>query len=304
MISVSEKILESYQMRKTKKQKTAFIDFLSRYYPQLKVEEGGFPKSRNLVFGDVSKADIIVSAHYDTCAALPFPNLITPKNFLFCLLYALVISVPFLVAYIFTQRLLNLVLNDFFISYTISFVGFLAITFFVFIGGKPNKNTANDNTSGVITVLELMASLSDEEKGKFAFVLFDNEESGVFGSAYFSKKHRAEMKNKLLINLDCVGEGDNLMFVYNSKAMKRYSGAFKESFVPVEGKCFRHEKSSTTFYPSDQMNFKNTIAVAALKKEPVIGYYMDKIHTSKDTVCDMRNVDILVTGIRSFSYKI
>ncbi len=303
MIPVSEKLFERYQMRKTKAQKTAFIEFLSSAYPQMRVEEGGFPKSRNLVFGDMNKADIVVAAHYDTCAALPFPNFITPKNFLVYLCYSLLIFAPFLIILLLSEMLLDFVFNDFFLSYTISVAILFMLMFVVFIGGKPNKNTANDNTSGVITILELMAVLSDEEKTKYAFVLFDNEENGLLGSAYFSKKHRTEMKNKLLVNLDCVGEGDNIMFVYNSRSMKTYSDAFKEVFVSSGEKCFLHEKALTTFYPSDQLNFKNAIAVAALKKKPVIGYYLDKIHTSEDTVCDMKNVYLLEDGLKRLCNK-
>ena len=53
--------------------------------------------------------------------------------------------------------------------------------------------------------------------------------------------------------------------------------------------------SSKAFYPSDQAAFKKTVAVAALKKAPVIGLYMDKIHTPKDTAFDERNIDALVS---------
>ena len=60
------------------------------------------------------------------------------------------------------------------------------LLFTVFMGGKPNKHTANDNTSGVITLLELMNRLSPEQKERTAFVFFDNEENGMLGSAFFA----------------------------------------------------------------------------------------------------------------------
>lgn len=78
MHTLSKIIFDNYQVRKTKSQKTAFIDLLKQYYPDLTVEEGGVPRNRNIVIGDVEHANIIVTAHYDTCAQLPFPNLIAP----------------------------------------------------------------------------------------------------------------------------------------------------------------------------------------------------------------------------------
>ena len=40
MTSLSEEILKKYQVRKTKAQKTRFIEFMQSKLPELKVEEG------------------------------------------------------------------------------------------------------------------------------------------------------------------------------------------------------------------------------------------------------------------------
>ena len=88
MTEISREILDKYQIRKTGPQKSAFIAFMKEKYPHLRVESGGFPRSRNLVVGDPDRAKVIFCAHYDTCAALPFPNLIMPKNIPLSLLYA------------------------------------------------------------------------------------------------------------------------------------------------------------------------------------------------------------------------
>ena len=97
MTELSEKILKSYQVRKTKSQKDAFIELLRQYYPELQVETGGLGKPRNLVIGDVEKAKVIFTAHYDTCAELPIPNFITPLNIPLYLLYQLLITAPVIV---------------------------------------------------------------------------------------------------------------------------------------------------------------------------------------------------------------
>ena len=188
-------------------------------------------------------------------------------------------------------------------SFIISYFGSLFIAFgtmiYVFMLGKPNPNTANDNTSGVLSLCELMASLSEEEKAKCAFVFFDNEENGLLGSAFFGKLHKKEMKDTLLINLDCVGDGDNMMFVISKKA-EIYREKLAACFENTEEKNVLFEKNSSAFYPSDQTNFKTNIAVAALLKKPFLGYYMNKIHTPKDTVCEEENLRFLCNGFVKF----
>lgn len=174
----------------------------------------------------------------------------------------------------------------------------------VFYGGKPNEHTANDNTSGVVTLIETIAKLPPEQRSKCAFVFFDNEENGLLGSAFFRKKHKAVMNNKLIVNIDCVGDGDHILFVSNKKARKYFGDAFYSSFKCENGKNIRFEKTTNTFYPSDQMGFPINIAVASLKKKPVVGYYLDKIHTKKDIYCDETNIEIISSGFAEFVSKI
>ena len=301
---ISNKILSEYQVRKTKKQKTRFIEFIRENIPEAKIEQGGFGNNRNIVVGDVDKAEVVFAAHYDTCAVLPFPNLITPKNILFTILYGLIIALPFLVVFIALDNFLLEVTDNFFFSYWVSFVVFMGLMLLVFMGGVPNKHTANDNTSGVVTLCELMFSMTSEERGRYAFVFFDNEENGLLGSVFFRKKHKAVMKNKLIVNVDCVGDGDHILFVSNKKARKYFGDAFYSSFKCENGKNIRFEKTTNTFYPSDQMGFPVNIAVATLKKKPVVGYYLDKIHTKKDIHCDETNIEIITSGFAEFVSKI
>ena len=96
MTDVSRKIFEAYQVRKSKKQKADFRDYLcgelekAGYSP--KVEKKG--SSHNVVVGAPERAKLLYTAHYDTCAVLPFPNFITPRNMVFYLLYQLLICLP------------------------------------------------------------------------------------------------------------------------------------------------------------------------------------------------------------------
>ena len=66
MIKLTNEIIKNYQIRKTKKQKTEFIELLRAHFPEMRIESGGFLKCRNLVIGDVESAKVVFGAHYDT----------------------------------------------------------------------------------------------------------------------------------------------------------------------------------------------------------------------------------------------
>ncbi len=297
MNEISKDILEKYQIRKTKKQKTEFIEFMKSRYPELKVEKGGFFKNRNIVIGDVESAKAVLTAHYDTCAVLPFPNFIMPKDVLISVLYSVLIVLPMIV----TAGTLSAFVGWLTkspelgkLACFVAFFSFLAMMFF----GKPNKHTVNDNTSGVITLCELMNMLSKEEKSKFAFVFFDNEENGLLGSAWFNKVHKEVMKDKLLINYDCVSDGNNIMFFPSKAARKEFAILLKEAFSGVKSKNI-FVATGAVYYPSDQVNFGKSIGVAAFNR-CALGLYLGRIHTSKDTVMDERNIEVICDGTKKF----
>ena len=292
MTELSREIFENYQVRKTKKQKQAFIDLLQMHIPQLQVQEKGLPKCRNLVVGDPESAKVILSAHYDTCSQLPFPNFITPKKPLISILYSILIVVPPLLLVLLTNALAGVLLHDSLLTYWIS----LAI-YFLFIllllAGPANKHTANDNTSGVITLLEIYHKLTPQQRSQVCFVFFDNEEQGLLGSGHFRRRYKKAMREKLLINFDCVSDGDHFLLGISKKANQKYHVPLARAYTATETKQVMMENLKKIYYPSDQAGFPVAIAVASLKYKKPIGYYMDRIHTKHDTIFDERNIDYL-----------
>ena len=305
MTPLSNEILANWQVRKTPKQKDDFIAFLKGKIPGLRVEEGGFGKNKNLVVGDVASARVICTAHYDTCARLPFPNFLAPKNIPANLGYALLLCAPMIAIIVILRGLLGFVIDDpqllFWISYLVGMGTFLL----VLLAGPPNPNTVNDNTSGVITLCELMAALSPEERSKVAFVFFDNEENGLFGSRYFARLHKKEgLKDKLVMNFDCVSDGEHIMLVQNRAARKAFGATLAESFVSTPEHKVHLESAATTMYPSDQASFPTNVGIAAFKHKKGIGLYIDRIHTKKDTVLRESNITYLVESTKTFLEKV
>ena len=300
MTELSRVILRDWQVRKTKAQKQRFIEYLQSRLPGLTVEEGGWPRCRNLVLGDPENADVVFTAHYDTCARLPFPNFITPKNLLIYLLYQLLILIPFFAAAGLLAWCLIRAGVFALLAILLGWFAVFVLIFYVFIFGPANPHTVNDNTSGVLTLCELIAALSEEERSRCAFVFFDHEETGLFGSALFHSRHKKAMKNCLVINFDCVSDGDHILIVQNGKAKRRAGAALGAAFHTAEDKQLHLCGPLEAFYPSDQINFPCAVGVAALNKAPVLGLYMTRIHTPRDTVCDERNFSFLVEGVQCF----
>ena len=108
------------------------------------------------------------------------------------------------------------------------------------------------------------------------------------------------MQDKLLINFDCVSDGDNLMLAATKSAREKYAEQFEQHFATEENKLFLHEKAERVYYPSDHAGFPMAVAVAALKHNRYLGYYMDRIHTPRDTVFDWDNINLLREKTISF----
>ena len=293
MTSTTKEILEKFQIRKTGKQKESFrqwlIPLVQQYGYDVKVEKGSF--SRNIVIGDVDTADVIFAAHYDTCAVMPFPNFITPTSSPIYLVYQFVLTFFMFAVAIAASVVARFLIPEY--SYLVSLVVLYAMLALL-IFGPANKNTANDNTSGVTAVLDLIQAMPEELKGKAAFVLFDLEEAGLIGSAAFASKHKKVMKEKLLVNLDCVSDGETMLFCFRKKS-KADVELFRSCF-PSDQRIQSDFVTKGYVYPSDQANFPRGVGVAALKKTKRGLLYMDRIHTPKDTVYREENIAYLVEG--------
>lgn len=303
MIKKPMDVLEKYEIRKTKKQKTEFQNAVVTYTERLGytvcVEKGSLG-SRNIVIGDTTKAKYLVTAHYDTCAWMPVPNFITPCNFLVYLLWQILLTFG-IFGIAFGLGLGASVLFDApgldMGVFLISLYGILGLLIF----GPANRHTANDNTSGVVTVLEIMQSLPEHLKDRIAFVLFDLEEAGLVGSASYQKNHKRDTNGQIILNLDCIGDGDEILFFPTKKLRK---DAEKMNVINlVQGKWGRKsiavKQKNFAFYPSDHTAFPYGVGIAAFRRAKWIGLYCSRIHTHRDTVLEMTNVNVLRAAIIS-----
>ncbi len=303
MLDAPMDILREYPVRKSGKQKQAFRDAVQSYAQSLgyetTVEKGSFG-AKNLIIGDPEKAKYLITAHYDTCARLPIPNLITPCNFWPFLGYQMVvflmIGIPCLMF-----GVLSGILSDIApILSVLSYVGIWVVIAMVYVG-PANKHNANDNTSGVITLLETARTMPENQRSKVCFVLFDLEEAGLLGSAAYRKAHKKATDNQIVLNLDCVGDGDHIRFFPMKKLKKdrkkltslyKACGYFGKKDILVREKGF-------SFYPSDQKHFPYGVGICALR-DSKFGLYLGRIHTGKDTILEETNVNLLRAALTTY----
>lgn len=301
-MSIVDTLLAEHPVRKTGRQKEAFRGWMVQQATQMgyaaQVEANG--RNRNVVIGDPETAQVTFTAHYDTPPVMPWPNIVLPKN------------VPAFVGYQALSVLLVLALA----AALGGLAGWLAgsaevgksVFRIVLIGeallmllGPANRNNANDNTSGMAAVMEIMARLPAQQRDKAAFILFDNEEKGLLGSGAYARKHKAVRDGKLVINLDCVGDGGHILFFANkaTRALPVFP-ALCAAMEAQSGRRFTMNELEKSMYPSDQKHFRFGVAVCACRMSERFGYFCDKIHTAKDTVCEQANLDFIADGLVQF----
>lgn len=314
MLKTPMDVLTMYPVRKSKKQKQAFRDAVETYATQLGYTfQTEKTRSKNVIIGDPERAKYLVTAHYDTCAALPAANRLYADNGLLYVMNQLyigllmtilpvisacVITVGTMLLYYMTHPQDTPVLGA--LIFVFSLFAFLPVPVLMGCYGPANKNNANDNTSGIVTVLEIMKSLPENQRSKVCFVLFDRNETGLQGSAAYAKKHKNTLQHQLVLNLSCVGDGDYILLL-PTKNLKQ-----NNSLLTSVYKCCGYfgpksilvKEKGRPAYPDEHQNFPNAVGISAFKKGKN-GYYIDRIHTSKDTILDITNVNLLRAAICS-----
>ena len=295
---------QNYPVRKTLQEKIDFrnyiLEMLKKKGIQAKVECTKDTKNDNIVVGDPTTAKVVFTAHYDTPACSIFPNIMMPKHRILFYAYQFVPIIFLLMVSLSVAFLTNALINDdraFYISFLVSYYGL----FFGIMRAFKNKKNYNDNTSGVATVLSVIDYLSQDELKNVAFILFDNEEKGKKGSKAYFNDHKDEMMDKFLINFDCVGNGDNFIFIAQKDAMDSTEYKLLESSFDNKDifnlEFLSHKQGDSN---SDHKNFPKGVACVACKKMNNGLLYTPHIHTNKDVMANNSNIEFLTKNICIF----
>ena len=297
-------IAQQHPARAGKKTKRPFQKDVVAYFERLGYDakvsrDRAVVMNENIVAGDVSRAKYIFTAHYDTPPRMLLPaNIIFPqKPFLTFFLQTVIMLAMFAAVGLLWSAIARMLGVSPFWRMELGWI-LCSVVFMLLFFSFPNKVNANDNTSGVCGVMEAAARMPGALREQVAFILFDHEEMGLLGSAAFFLKHTEDVKRKVLVNLDCIGVGEDIWFIADKKFSKKPGvlEQLKACIVPADGKRVEVRGGKGYFFPSDQLNFNNTVVVAALKRKGNL-FYLDQVHTSRDTVLDERNVDVIVEAL-------
>lgn len=261
-------------------------------YKTERVSFKGVLRSENLETRN-DNPDYIFLAHYDTGTIMPFW-----MNWLMKLIGI-------------NRQILMIVIIVGLINYLILFIeGYQqivanvlsAIIFFslllVFI---PNRKNLDDNTSGVISLLNLAKKFKEKGLDNAKFVFVDNEELGLFGSSAhkrYLERNSFISKSCKVISIDCVGgSGKTPLIIRNSKS--DYANLFQDAIGKGFDKC---EMVRMLLPASDNYSFKSYGAINISFVDKTIipnGYYIKNIHSYKDKKIDLEKIDKLCDIITS-----
>jgi hypothetical protein len=113
------------------------------------------------------------------------------------------------------------------------------------------------------------------------------------------------MKDKFLVNFDCVGNGNNVIFIAQKDAV--HSDEYKlleTSFDNGSGfilEFLTHKQADSN---SDHKNFPKGVACVVCKKLNNGLLYTPNIHTNKDTIANNSNIDFLTKNACIFIQNI
>ena len=305
-MTIREQITQRFPVRRTDAQKDGFrrwiVEECARMGYSAQVEEAA--KHYNVVIGDPETAQAIFTAHYDTPASFFLPNFMTPRNRVFFWLRQVGMILLFVLFGAAVGVPVWLISGDGQVGFVAGWLVYMACVFMMRIG-PANRNNVNDNTSGVAAVMETMARIPVEQRGKAAFILFDDEEKGLLGSKAYAKAHPAVKENGFIVNLDCVGDGGHILLASSRKAREAAPyAALTRSMEAQSGRTLHIFPLEKCVYNSDQKSFKAGTAICACSVRKGIGFCCGKIHTNKDTVCDQGNLDFIAEGLSAFVSKL
>lgn len=296
-MSIEELIYEiknNHQVRFDYDEKKDFRDYmkikLENMY-DIKLSESGNDSEVKNFYTDIECCDVILTAHYDTPKSIPKDLMMiskyikTTNRYIVILLFIIIFTIikPLIIVIFSSIILIRLLKSD------------------------KNKNNYNDNTSGIISLLYLIDKFkkskieskndNKEYSEKIGFIFFDYEERGFKGSKKFNEEYGSILKDKILINLDCVGGIDNTIIIsprdknyennneykdiiYLLKYQLEKADEFKDKKIHIKPK---HSKS-------DYLKIKSKVSLGISNEEMYkFGYNISNIHTDMD---NKDNIDV------------
>ncbi len=297
-------LLTVHPVRKTGAQKKEFRQWLLRELKRAgwRVGEetyGKFNGSVNVVAGDPEQAEVFLCAHYDTGSRMLIPNFVSPTNVAAHVCYHLAAAVGLAGAAFLLSFAVSFPLNQPELMLPLFLV--LAVAgLWIAAYGPANQNNANGNSSGVLALLAAAGEAGFDKR--VCLVFLDNNERTLLGASAFKKKHAEQAARRLFVNLDCVGDGADLLVIPSKHS--RWDAALTDALAEAfqEGEELRPHilTKGLQYYPSDGRKFKFRTDLCACRYLAGLGYYIPHLRTKRDTVLEESNISYIARSLARF----
>lgn len=269
-----ERLAQDFPLRRKEKEKAEVRSWLlfqlreMGYHAQLQSARD----ATNVLAGDVEKAKIVFTAHYDTGLFDLLPPLISPTRPVTQLLYQALTPILALVGSFAVALAVSFPLNR--PGLMLPLFLLLLIGCLLYFRFGPSETRANlcDNASGVAVLLEAASAITPRYRGEVAFAFLDGGALNGRGARALQKEFPS-LREKSVLCVDCVAAGDELLLLSNKGA--RWDGelldALNVSFANTEKKTVFNKTDGLVYFPGDARVFKNAVTVCAVEKLPGFG---------------------------------
>ena len=314
IIMTTEELILKYTLgtreRFSRIQKNFFINEMGNDFKNLgysvKVITGNQKKRKgyNLVVGDLENASTIIHAYYDTPSHYfgnpakyhPFNG---PSTFASAFLPSItpLIICSVIAFYIFFTQVPNFdFTNRPLFSYFYSVLLFIMLIVPTYMmNGVANKVNSNRNTSGCVAALKTAEVLSEEQRKKVAFVLTDYGCSHHTGDYILRNAIPDSIDKKLVILLDCVGNGTKFAVGYKEgfkELATKLANCFENSAFKVNCPPENLRYTSFSFYPKSLL-----ISKIVEHKNSLI---VENTSTKNDIYCHEEDIDAVANALKDF----
>ncbi len=306
MNEFAERIERDYPVRRKAAEKEKFRIWLVAklremgYHAELQSGESALQAgghTTNVVVGDPENAKIILSAHYDTGLRELLPPIICPTRPVTGTLYQALTPLLALIGSFLIALALTFPFNAPQLTLPIFVVLLFSALAYLRFGPSETRNE-NDNGAAVAVLLETAKNLTPRYRSNVCFVFFDCGAQANQGARAFRRRYPVT-KEKSILNLDCVGQGDEILFLpskysrWNTELLDFINESFAELEMPA-GKAVFLKTDGLVYYPSDNRKFRYSTAVCAVKKVSGFGRC---IAPRSSGAADEKNISILSAGL-------
>lgn len=296
--------LTFYQSRFTNAEKRAFRDYIQKKAHDMSLKTTIFPERRrfkNIIVGDIKNARYVICAHYDTTPRLP---MIIERNYAYCHVWLEILALA--LGGILGALIMIFAKSVFYLGIIPMVLGLYA---FLRISGLipwTRKFAYNDNTSGILTILNLMSDYKTF-KNEVAYVFLDGKEKGLKGSKLLcnmmiDQRMLTSKEDKKFFFIDSVGIGKDFAISWYRET--RFVWQLKELFERYTKKGYTitlKEDSKTDV--NDYLAFKRydhaSITCYDKVKESG-GYSKNLIKPKRDDSLSEANIEFLTMIIKEF----